>query len=136
MRTSPLSRRQLMAFLGAFGVASEALAQDAAKVDPRNFRVVFENDRVRVLDYASTPGSGVCGVGRHWHPAHVTVQLTSVTLRLTDEAGQTKVLDVPAGAIFWEEAVTHTTENLAGAGAHAYVIEIKDTKWKPASGTG
>ena len=135
MHTSTLSRRQLVALLGAFGVAPEALAQDAAKVDPRNFRVVFENDRVRVLDYASTPGGGVCGVGKHWHPAHVTVQLTPVKVRITDDAGQAKVLDVPAGVIFWEDAVTHTTENLAGAGAHAYLIEIKDAKWKPATDT-
>ena len=134
MQTSPLSRRQLVALLGAFGVAPEALAQAAAKVDPRNFRVVFENNRVRVLDYASTPGSGVCGVGKHWHPAHVTVQLTPLKLRVTDDAGQAKMLDVPAGAIFWEDAVTHTTENIAGGAAHAYVIEIKDAKWKPATG--
>ena len=51
---------------------------------PRNYRVMFENDKVRVLDYASLPGGGVCGVGRHTHPAHVTVQLTPVKVRVTD----------------------------------------------------
>ena len=45
------------------------------------------------------------------------------------------MIDVPAGAAFFEPAVTHTTENVGGSGAHAYIIEIKDAKWKPASGT-
>jgi hypothetical protein len=131
-----LSRRQLVALLAAFGVAPEAVeAQDAARVDPRNYRVVIENQKVRVLDYASLPGGGVCGVGKHWHPAHVTVQMTPVKVKVTDAASKTQILDVPAGAIFFEPAVTHTTENVGGSGAHAYIIEIKDAQWKPASGT-
>ena len=131
-----LSRRQLVALLAAFGVAPEAVeAQDAAKTDPRNYRVVLENDKVRVLDYASQPGSGVCGVGRHWHPAHVTVQMTPVKVRVSGDYDKIQVIDVPAGVIFFEPAVTHTTENIGGSGAHAYVIELKDAKWKPSTGT-
>jgi hypothetical protein len=131
-----LSRRQLVALLAAFGVTPDVVdAQDAARVDPRNYRVLIENDKVRVLDYASQPGSGVCGVGRHWHPAHVTVQMTPVKVRVTGADSKAQTLDVPAGAIFYEPAVMHTTENVGGAGAHAYVIEIKDSKWKPATGT-
>ncbi len=130
-----LSRRQLVALLAAFGVAPEAVeAQDAAKIDPRNYRVVLENDKVRVLDYASQPGSGVCGVGRHSHPAHVTVQMTPVKVKVTSVDSKSQVIDVPAGAIFFEPAVVHTTENLGGD-SHAYLIEIKDAHWKPASGT-
>jgi hypothetical protein len=130
-----LSRRQLVALLAAMGVAPDAVeAQDAAKVDPRNYRVVLENDKVRVLDYASQPGTGVCGVGRHTHPAHVTVQMTPVKVRVTGTDSKFQVIDVPAGAIFYEPAITHTTENLGGY-AHAYVIELKDAQWKPASGT-
>jgi hypothetical protein len=132
---SSLSRRQLVALLAAFGVAPETVqAQDAANTDPRNYRVVLENDKVRVLDYASQPGRGVCGIGRHWHPAHVTVQMTPVKVRVTGADNKSQVIDVPAGVIFYEPAVTHTTENLGGSGAHAYVIEIKDANWKPATG--
>ena len=134
--TDTLSRRQLVALLAAFGVAPEvAQAQDAARVDPRNYRIVFENERVRVLDYASQPGGGVCGIGKHTHPAHVTVQMTPVKVRLTDAASKVQMIDVPAGAIFYEPAITHTTENVGGSGAHAYIIELKDAQWKPASGT-
>jgi hypothetical protein len=130
-----LNRRQLVALLGAFGIAPDVLhAQDAAKVAPYLYRVVFENDKVRVLDYASEPGTGVCGVGKHWHPGHVTVQLTPVKVRMTPEGGKPTEIDVPAGAVFWENAVMHTTENVGGGGSHAYIIEVKDAKWKPATG--
>ena len=73
-----LSRRQLVALLAAFGVAPDSVdAQDVAKTVARNHRVVLENGNiVRVLDYTSHPNTGVCGVGRHSHPAHVTVQMT------------------------------------------------------------
>jgi hypothetical protein len=132
----PLTRRQLVALLGAFGVAPEALhAQDAAKVAPHVYRVVFENDKVRVLDYASEPGTGVCGVGKHWHPGHVTVQLTPVKVRVTPEGGKPTEIDVPAGAVFWEPAVVHTTENIGRGASHAYIVEVKDANWKPATGT-
>jgi hypothetical protein len=134
---STLSRRQLVALLGAFGVAPEALhAQDAAAVAPHLYRVVFENDKVRVLDYASEPGTGVCGLGRHSHPGHVTVQLTPVKVRVTLENGKSSEIDAPAGAVFWEPAVVHTTENIGRGSSHAYVIEVKDANWKPSTGMG
>jgi hypothetical protein len=131
-----LTRRQLGALLAAFGLGPDVLhAQDAATVAPRQYRVVLENEKVRVLEYTSEPGTGVCGVGKHWHPAHVTVQLTPVKVRLTPDGSATSDIDVPAGAVFWEPAVMHTTENIGPGLAHAYIIEIKDAAWKPATGT-
>ena len=53
-----------------------AEAQDAARVQPQSYRVVLENDRVRVLEFNAKPGMGVCGVGMHSHPAHLTVLLS------------------------------------------------------------
>ena len=65
------SRRKLLALLGLLGLAGtqEVAAQDAAKINPRSYRVMLENDSVRVLEYRSLPGLGVCGreIGR----AHV-----------------------------------------------------------------
>jgi hypothetical protein len=99
----------------------------------RSDRVVLENDKVRVLEYASEPG--VCGVGKHWRPGHVTVQPTPVKVRLTPEGGSPTEIDVPAGAVFWEPAVMHTAENIGRGSTHVYIIEIEDANWKPATGT-
>ena len=49
-----------MAFFACFiGLASAVLAQDAAKISPRTYKVVYEDDKVRVLEYVSRPGLGV-----------------------------------------------------------------------------
>ncbi len=86
--TSVTSRRQALALLAALGVSADAMAQDALTSDPRSFNLVLENDRVRVLEFKSGPGLGVCGQGMHYHPAHVTVSLTGAKLKTTSAEGR------------------------------------------------
>ena len=130
-----VQRRQLLALLAAFGVAPEALAQDAAIVAPRSFRVVLENDRVRVLEYKSRPGLGVCGEGMHYHPDHVTVSLTGAKRKVTTPEGKVTFDDIPAGAVFFSPAETHTAEIIGGFNTRSYLIELKGPNWKPSTGT-
>ena len=126
-----LDRRSLIALLGAFGVSADALAQDAVRANPRAFAVLFENDQVRVLEFTSRPGLGVCGLGFHSHPRHVNIALTPVMARVTLPGGKTFVTEAKAGAVFWEEAGTHEVENIGGSSARAYMVELKDVPTKP-----
>jgi hypothetical protein len=128
-----LSRRQAVALLAAFGVAEEAAAQDPLTADPRSFRVVVENESVRVLEYKSRPGLGVCGQGLHFHPAHVTVSLTGAKLKKT-ENGQVHLVDVPPGHVFYAPAETHAAEVIGGSGTRTYIVELKGKDWKPSTG--
>lgn len=121
--------------LAALGVARDLLAQDAATSDPRSFRVVLENERVRVLEYRSRPGLGVCGQGMHYHPDRVTVSLTGGKVRFTNANGRRGVLEIPPGHVVFAPAVTHSTENIGGAGTRTYMIELKGEDWKPSTGT-
>ena len=129
-----LNRRQAMALLAAFGATPEALAQNAQTTDPRSFRVVLENDRVRVLEYKSRPGLGVCGHGMHYHPAHVTVSLTGAKLKKTDPDGWTTIVEIPPGHVFFQEAETHSAEVIGGAGTRTFIVELKAQDWKPSTG--
>jgi hypothetical protein len=129
-----MNRRQLLALLAAFGVAPAALAQDATAVAPRSFRVVLENDRVRVLEYKSRPGFGVCGEGMHSHPDHVTVSLTGAKLKVTTPDRKATFEDIPAGAVFFAPAETHSAEIIGGLGTRSYIIELKGKDWKPSTG--
>jgi quercetin dioxygenase-like cupin family protein len=104
--------------------AAPASAQNAARVQPRAYRVVLENPKVRVLEFNARPGMGVCGVGIHSHPEHVTVLLTPAKVRVT-QGGKVVIMQGKAGDAFWEPAETHETENLSGASIRSLIIEIK-----------
>jgi hypothetical protein len=119
-------RRRMLALLAAFGVPGEALAQDAVRANPRAFAVLFENDRVRVLEFTSRPGIGICGQGVHSHPPHVNIAITAVKARITLPDGKTFVAQNKPGDVFWEDAVTHSVENIGGSNARAYMVELKD----------
>ncbi len=130
-----LNRRQALALLAALGVTTDELpAQDARVVDPRSYRVLLENERVRVLEYRSRPGLGVCGAGLHYHPAHVTVSLTGAKLKRTDEAGRVAFVEIKPGDVFYAEAETHTAEVIGGSGTRTYIVELKGAGWKPSTG--
>jgi len=126
-----LDRRGVIALLGAFGVGADAFAQDAARANPRGFAVLFENEHVRVLEFTSRPGLGVCGQGVHSHPRHVNIALTAIKGRITLPGGKTIVAENKPGDAFWEDAVTHSVENIGGSGARAYMIELKEAPPKP-----
>lgn len=126
---------KILAGLTAAAAADPAAhGQDAAKVSPRTYKVVFENDKIRVLEYVSKPGLGICGQGRHFHPSHVTMQLTNAKVKLTTDDGGLVTVDVPAGRVFASPAEWHTTENVGRSNAHAYIIEFKDGAWLPSTG--
>jgi len=129
-----LSRRQVLGLLVALGVDLDALAQDAPTVAPRSYRVVVENERVRVLEYKSRPGMGVCGQGMHSHPDHVTVSLTGAKLRVSTPNGKPTFEDIAPGTVFFAPAEIHSAEIIGGSGTRSYIIELKGKDWKPSTG--
>jgi beta-alanine degradation protein BauB len=131
--TRALSRRQAVALLGALGVPADAMAQDPAATNPRSFRVVVDNASVRVLEYRSRPGLGVCGQGMHYHPAHVTVSLTGAKLKKTQD-GKESFVEIPPGHVFFADAETHAAEVIGGAGTRTYIVELKGKEWRPSTG--
>jgi hypothetical protein len=133
--TTARSRRDVLALLAAFGVGAEAaFAQDPVKVAPRSYRVVFENHKVRVLEYTSRPGLGLCGTGMHSHPDHVAIPLTPAKVKVVGEDGKTFIANIKAGEAFWDPAATHMAENIGGSGTRALIVEIKDKDWTPSTG--
>jgi hypothetical protein len=118
-------RRTLLALLAGLGLGDTVLAQDAAVVQPRTYRVAFENDKLRVLDFNSRPGMAVCGEGMHSHPAHLTIALSAVKVRLKLPDGKTAVGEAKFGDMVWHEAETHEIENAFGKDIRLLLIELK-----------
>jgi hypothetical protein len=118
-------RRALLALLATLGLTEGALAQDAAAMQPRAYRVALENDRVRVLEFNSRPGMGVCGNGMHSHPAHLTILLTAAKVKVKLPDGKTFEGANKFGDVFWSEAETHEVENITGKDTRALLVELK-----------
>jgi hypothetical protein len=117
-------RNALLAVLAALA-SGGAGAQDAATVQPRAYRLAFENDKLRVLEFNSRPGMALCGNGMHSHPAHLTVALTDAKARIRLPDGKTIVGENKAGDVFWSEAETHEVENISGRNVRALIVELK-----------
>jgi hypothetical protein len=111
----------LVAQLGSRG----AEAQDAARVMPRAYRVAFENDRVRVLDFVGRPGMGICGEGMHSHPPHLTIVMSDWQGAVSAPGAGAKPRQKKAGDVFWSEAETHKLENTGKTDAHVIIVELK-----------
>ena len=131
-----ISRRDLLALLGIMGLAgtTDLAAQDASKVNPRSYKVVLENEKVRVLEYRSLPGFGICGQGKHSHPAHLTIAMSDGKVKVTTDDGKMISVESKAGKIFWAPAEVHSVENISGRPMRAFMVEIKDKDWKASTG--
>ena len=57
-----------------------ALAQDAVKVDPAHYKVVFENASVRVLRISYAPGGKSV---MHQHPDSIVISLSASKVKFT-----------------------------------------------------
>jgi quercetin dioxygenase-like cupin family protein len=129
LKASKQNRREiLLAALGGLIAQlanSEAIAQDPARVMPRAYRVAFENDQVRVLDFVGRPGMGICGEGMHSHPAHLTVVMTDWQGVVSTPGSGAQPRQRKAGDVFWAEAETHKLENTGKSNTRVLIVELK-----------
>jgi len=103
-------------------LTSLALAQDPLPIYPQNYKVIVENERVRVLDFRLRKGARE---GMHSHPAHVVYVVAPFRIRFTFPDGHTVVRVAKAGDVLYSEAVTHASENIGDTDAHGILVELK-----------
>lgn len=104
--------------------AQPARAQDPVKLDPQSYKVLLDNDRVRVLDVRLGPGEKSA---QHSHPGYVTYALTESKVKITLADGKTEVIDSKPGKALWHDPVTLTVENIGPTESHILEIELKET---------
>lgn len=98
------------------------MSHDPAVTNPDLYKVIFENDRVRVLEYDDGPGDRTAP---HRHPDSVMVTLSAFRRRLTSGGRQVEV-DLPAGQVRWLDAQEHAGENIGDTRTHSIFIELKE----------
>ena len=123
---SDVTRRDLLGMLAALGMtASESGRVFAQSADGTSGKVVFENDKVRVISHLGRPRTGVCGTGLHSHPPHLTVILTDARAKVTLPGKEPFIDEQKAGAVFWDPGGPHVVENIGTRDALVYLVELK-----------
>ncbi len=111
--------------------AARSVAQDPVATNPGKFKVLLENERVRVLEFRDKPGDKVV---MHSHPDHLVYALEPTQRRSLNADGTTREISMKAGEVTWRPAETHSGENIGTTESHAILIELKAAK-AGASGT-
>jgi len=114
--------KHTIAFLAVFISITHAMAQDPVPLYPENYKVLFENDRVRVLDFTLRKGATE---QFHSHPAAVTYVLSPFKIRFTFPDGKTTIREAKAGDVLFGEAVVHSPLNIGEMDAHGILVEMK-----------
>jgi quercetin dioxygenase-like cupin family protein len=117
MRTKHLWAAALVCLANAF-----ALGQDPTKVEPRHYKLDFENDRVQVVSVHYGPHEKSA---MHEHPGGVVVILTEAHLRFTDENGKVRELFSKPGEARWYPPFKHRVENLGDTAYDAVYVGLK-----------
>ncbi|GAA3529611.1 hypothetical protein GCM10022234_28600 [Aeromicrobium panaciterrae] len=98
------------------------MTDDPAATNHTLYTVVFENERVRVLEYLDQPGDRTTP---HSHPDSVMVTLSDFDRRLSVGDHQREV-SLKAGLATWLPAQTHSGENIGTTATHTIFVELKE----------
>ena len=109
--------------VGVVRAILQAMSADPCETDPDKYRVVFENERVRVLEYRDGPGDST---SLHAHPDSVMYTLSSFQRRLF-VGDMTRDVELEAGLATWLPAQQHRGENIGSTDTHVLFVELKAT---------
>ena len=103
----------------AIGSAS---AQDPTKVEPKHYRLMFENERVQVVSVHYGPHEKS---EMHDHPGGVVVIVTGGHLRFTDQSGKVTEVYSKSGEARWFPPFKHKVENVGDEPYNAVYVGLK-----------
>jgi beta-alanine degradation protein BauB len=116
------------AMIGGMATAAAMKTQqelDPVKLAPEAYKVAFENERFRVIDYRMPAGGKE---PMHSHPKGALIYLLSdAHVRTTLPSGKVTESSGKTGDVLWRDPVTHRGENIGAAEIHELLIEPKKT---------
>jgi quercetin dioxygenase-like cupin family protein len=107
--------------------------QDAVKVAPTLYKVITENENVRILEATIAPGAKTA---MHSHPDLVGVVLQGSIIKWTRRDGKSEQSppEFVRGGVQYMAADSHVSENIGKETARVILVEFK--KSAPAAGRG
>ena len=109
------------------------MSRDPAVTNPDHYKVVFENERVRVLEYLDRPGDKTT---QHEHPDSVMYTLSTFRRRLHAANGETRDVKIEAGTTGWLPAQQHAGHNIGDTDTHVIFVELKEGSAKQGTSLG
>jgi len=116
----------LLITLMVLAISVSASAQDPAKVDPKHYKVVYEDASVRLLRITLGPKEKTV---MHEHPGGCAINITDVHAKTTLPDGKVSTSDGKAGEGSCSTTTTrHQQENTSDKPIEVYQLELKPTK--------
>lgn len=114
----------LLAVLIILGSSAPAFAApDPLQAAPDMYKLLFENDKVRVMEVLFKPGQKIA---KHSHPAdHFVTVLEPGELTIYKEDGSHAANQLMADQVVWIPAETHWAQNTGKTEVKLLVTEIK-----------
>ena len=108
------------------------MSLDPVASNPEHYKVVFENERVRVLEYSDQPGDKTTP---HRHPDSVMYTLSGFRRRLVSGEVEREV-ELEAGSVGWLPAQEHYGENVGSTSTNVLFVELKGSAGSQAGDAG
>ena len=99
-------------------------AQDAAKVDPKHYKVELDNEKVRILRINYNPGDESV---MHSHAEGVAVFLTDHKAEMKTADGKSFNMAGKKGDVLWVDQSEHQPKNVGDSPFELVQIELKNT---------
>ncbi|OGG35594.1 cytoplasmic protein [Candidatus Gottesmanbacteria bacterium RIFCSPLOWO2_12_FULL_42_10] len=93
--------------------------------DPDKYKIVLENERVRVYEYRDKPGDTT---QLHHHDSFVLHTLSPFKRKLTFDNGESVTREFKSGETIWSEEQNHIGENIGQTDTHVLIVELKTSE--------
>ncbi|HLF18851.1 MAG TPA: cupin domain-containing protein [Candidatus Omnitrophota bacterium] len=111
--------------ISAVFVARAAFAADPLEVAPDMYKLITENDRVRVMQVTFQVGEQIA---EHSHPDHFAYVLEAGNIKITKADGTVTDAVLNVGDVVWIDAETHSAVNTGTTPVRLLIVELKEPK--------
>ncbi len=98
------------------------MAEDPVVTDGGKYKVLLENEQVRILEYRDLPGEKT---QEHHHPAFALYAVGPFKRRITLPDGKQMMREFKGGDVIYSSDQTHIGENVGDTPTHAIMVETK-----------
>jgi beta-alanine degradation protein BauB len=106
-------------------LAGSAQAQDPTHSDGDKYKLVLDNEQVRVLSYTDQPGDKT---HLHRHPAFIVVALAPFKRKIALGDGRVMAREFAAGDVLFSQGESHIGENVGSTPTRVILVELKSPK--------